>query len=185
MHYVCPSALGLMQRISLEYMILELGLSLQPLQQSYSKYGDWVTYSWLKTIWEKCDKFQIKVHFADVPLDITREGDKWLMEEFTRVGYSMDKLRRLNRVPLFMQVLFLSDVLGASGKSLDEKYLRHRREDERWSKIKFPREKPPCKDFVLWEEALLQVSPGGCIADRLGHFLAPGHKIWDWTRCRS
>ena len=50
MHYGCPSALGLMQRISLEYMILELGLSLQPLPQSYSKYSDWVTHSWLKTI---------------------------------------------------------------------------------------------------------------------------------------
>ena len=39
---------------------LGLGLSLQPLQQSYTKYDNWVTHSWLKTIWEKCDKFQIK-----------------------------------------------------------------------------------------------------------------------------
>ena len=64
------------------------------------------------------------------------------------------------QVRLFMQVLFLSDVLGASGKNLDAKYLRRRREDECWSNIKFPREKPPRKDFVLWEEALLQVAPG-------------------------
>ena len=62
--------MGLKQQISLEYMILELGLSLQPLQQSYEKYGVWVTYSWLKTIWKKCDRFQIKIRFADVPLDM-------------------------------------------------------------------------------------------------------------------
>ena len=180
MHYGCSSAVGLKQQISLEYMVLELGLSLQPFQQSYSKYGDWVTHSWLKTIWEKCDRFQIKIHFADVPLEIPREGDKWLMKEFMRLGYSMDKLQRLNRVRLFMQVLFLSDILGASGKSLDKKYLQRRREDEQWSKLRFPREKPPRKDVLLWEEALQQLAPGGCIADRLGRFLAPGHKIWDW-----
>ena len=71
-------------------------------------------------------------------------------------------------------------MLEASGKKLDEKYLWRRRDDESWSKIKFPREKPPRKDFVLWEEALLQVAPGGGIVDRLGRFLAPGHTIWDW-----
>ena len=141
-------------------MVLELELSLQPLQQSYSKYGNWVTHSWLKTIWEKCNWFQIKIHFADVPLDITREGDRWLMEEFMQVGYSMDKLLRLNRVWLFIQVLFLSDILGASGKSLDKKYLWRRREDERWSKVRFPRERAASKRFFVMGGSPSSSGPG-------------------------
>ena len=96
------------------------------------------------------------------------------------MGYSGETLRRLNRVRLFQQVLFLSDVLGASGKSLDTKYLRRRRENEQWSKLRFPKKKPPRKDVVLWAEALQQVAPGGHMADRLGRFLAPAHKIWSW-----
>ena len=79
-----------------------------------------------------------------------------------------------------MQVIFLSDILGASGKSLDERYLTKRRPHESWSKHNFPAERPPRKDFALWEEALRQVVPAGGIPDRLGRFLGPGHKQWDW-----
>ena len=66
-----------------------------------------------------------------------------------------------------MQVLFLSDVLGANGKTLDPKYLKKRPEGENWSTIKFPQERPPRKDFKLWKEALLQIAPAGSVNDRI------------------
>ena len=44
-------------------------------------------------------------------------------------------------------MLFLSCTLGASGKMLDRKYLEKRRENEVWSRVKSPVEKPPTKDF--------------------------------------
>ena len=47
-------------------------------------------------------------------------------------------MKRLNKVIMHQQVLFLSIVLGASGKSLDEKYTRKRELEENWLKIKFP-----------------------------------------------
>ena len=40
------------------------------------------------------------------------------MREFVRVGYSKDKLLRLNQVRLDIQVLFLLDILGALGKGV-------------------------------------------------------------------
>ena len=43
MHYGCDSNDGQEMRISLEYMILELGLSSQPFQQKYDKFQSWVT----------------------------------------------------------------------------------------------------------------------------------------------
>ena len=89
------------------------------------------------------------VEFNDTPLELPRCGEKWLMREFLRCGFFADKLRRLNGVRIHMQVLFLSDILSASGKTLDVKYQVQRKIDERWSKLNFPKEHPHNKGFNL------------------------------------
>ena len=124
-------------KLLLEYMIVELGISDEPLQESYEEYSSWVTDSWLKSLWEK-HKFNVLVEFADVPLEFPREGDQWLMKLFDTLGFNRDELRRLNRVCIHHQVLFLSCILGTLGKRLDSKYLKQRADAERWSKISFP-----------------------------------------------
>ena len=128
MHYGCPSNDGMMLKLSLESLILELGCTDQPFQESYKRYGSWVTDCWLKSLWEKCAKFDVNVVFNDIPLEMPREGDKWLMLLFREAGFAVAELKRLNRVRLHQQVLFLSCVLGASGKHLDTKYLKKREE---------------------------------------------------------
>ena len=45
MHYSCPLSLGLEMKILLEYLILELGILPQPLQQSHGKYDKRITHS--------------------------------------------------------------------------------------------------------------------------------------------
>ena len=107
--------------------------------------------------------------------------DRWLMEVFEAKGFIEDELCRLNRVRLHQQVLFLSCVLGASGKMLDRKYLRKRRDEELWSKVKFPVEKPPNKDFKLWKTALRAIL---CRWVRyktnwVGESIKAMYKIWD------
>ena len=57
--------------------------------------------------------FDIIVDFQNIPLELGRIGDKWLMLELERIGYSEDKLVQLNRVWIYMKVIFLSDILGA------------------------------------------------------------------------
>ena len=121
MKYGCPSNLGMKMKISLYCMILDMGISLQPLQDSYKNYEQWITPSCLKYLWDKCDWFDVMVEFNDTPLELPRCGYKWLMREFLRCGFSADGLRRLNIVCIHMQVLFLSDILSASGKILDGK----------------------------------------------------------------
>ena len=89
-------------------------------------------------------------------------------------------MARLNRVRLHQQVLFLSCVLGESGKTLDMKYMTPRQAEEKWSTLTFPKEKPPRKDFTLWKLALWQIVPIGGIPDRLGRLTHDGYKVWDW-----
>ena len=80
-------------------------------------------------------------------------------EEFICCGFSADQLRRINRFHIHMQVLFLSDIMSASGKILDVKYLVRRKTYDKWSKLNFPKEQPPNKDFNLWKAAIRKVFP--------------------------
>ena len=60
-HYVCDSNLGLKMIVSIEMLIVELGVSVQPFQESFKKYKYWVTWSWMVSVWEKCDMFNVVI----------------------------------------------------------------------------------------------------------------------------
>ena len=102
------------------------------------------------------------------------------MQLFEAAGFCQQDLLRLNRVRIYQHVVFLSEILGASGKMLDRKYLQKRPEAERWSYLNYPNEKPPRKDFALWATAIQHIVPADGIMDRLGRFNHEEYKIWPW-----
>ena len=180
MHFGCASNVGMKMRVSLEQLIVEVGVSNQPLQENFERFRSRVTWCWLVSLWEKCTKYGVKVTFNDCGLKLPRERDKWLRSEFERIGCTGSVLDRLERVRCHQQVVFLSEVVGISGRSLDERYLRPRPEGETWSSLKFPIEKPPAKDFRLWATVLRQLVPAGGLRTHLGRFLHQGYKQWEW-----
>ena len=103
----------------------------QPFQELFKKYKDWVTWNWMVSVWEKCDMFKVVIDINDNFLKIPREEDKWIMQLFVRAGFNKEDLLRLNRVRVHQQVIFMSYVLGASGKSLDKKYITKRKPEEK------------------------------------------------------
>ena len=46
-HYGSSSSLGIHMQVSMEMLVIEGGISLQILLESFSKYSKWVTPSWL------------------------------------------------------------------------------------------------------------------------------------------
>ena len=121
-------------------------------------------------------KFCLNEKFFKMP----RKGDKWRMQLFVAAGFSKDSLLRLNRIRVHQHVLFLSCILGVSGKILDKKYTIRRKSEESWSTLTFPKEKPSNPYFQLWRMALMQIVPIGGIPGRLGRLNDKGYKIWDW-----
>jgi hypothetical protein len=126
MHFGCHTALGDELQTLLQLLVVDLGLSFQPFRVSYKQYGDWVTMCWLKRVWEKVDHYGFVLTVHNLSLSFPREEDNWLMAQFIAVGYKGEDLLTLNRVSKHQQVLFLSDILGASGGSLDKRYLEVR-----------------------------------------------------------
>ncbi len=57
-HYGCCTALGTKLQTSIELLLVELGMMFQPLQLPYANFGNMVTISWLKQVWEKLDRFK-------------------------------------------------------------------------------------------------------------------------------
>jgi hypothetical protein len=85
-HYGCRSGLGLEMSVSMELLIPELGIATQPLCESFLKYGSWVTHTWLRSLWEKVDKFDIMVEIAPLPMVPPQKGDKWFMQAVIEAG---------------------------------------------------------------------------------------------------
>ncbi len=111
-------------KTSYSYFTLELGVSFQPLQASYSRFSFLATHSWKNMLWEKVDKFGVTIKTAKGPLAFPRCRDKSLMLVLLERGYSRKIAQRLNRVRIHMQVLFLSDVLTVSGNRIDTTVLQ-------------------------------------------------------------
>jgi hypothetical protein len=91
-----------------------------------------------------------------------------------------EELEKINRFQCHQQVIHVSDVLDAGGRCLDKKYLSHRQDEETWSTLIFPMEKPLQKHLWLWREVLLAIAPQGRLQNKIGRFLTRGQKIWKW-----
>jgi len=63
------------------------------------------------------------------------------------MDYDTHTLRQLNRARLYQQVIFLSDVMDASGRAIESKYLDKQPYSEQWFSLIFPKEMPSRSDF--------------------------------------
>ena len=157
MHYSSPSCLGINMQTSVKLLVIKLGLFIQPFAEDYNACQHWVTPSWLKSVWEKSFKLGIDIQLAHIPLQPQRERISWIMAEFIRMNYDMQSLCKLNRVHLHQQVIFLSDVMDASKRAIELKYLEEQPWNKRWSSLIFFKERPSDSNFRLWNAALLQI----------------------------
>ncbi len=78
------------------------------------------------------------------------------MARFIAMWYMAKELRILNRMQKHQQVLFLSDILGAGGGSVDKWNLTKHLLGERWSSMKFPWEVVNEAEMGLWRSAPLR-----------------------------
>ncbi len=99
------------------------------------------------------------------------------MARFIATRYTAEELRILNRVRKHQQVLFLLDIPGAGGGSVDKWYLTKRLPGERWSSMKFLWEVVNEAEMGLWPRAIAQVVTHGSAQASLGAFKVDGHKL--------
>eukprot|EP00804_Cyclotella_cryptica_P006975 CCRYP_007113-RA/>CCRYP_007113-RA protein AED:0.75 eAED:0.75 QI:0/-1/0/1/-1/0/1/0/1178 len=179
-HFGMSTVIGVQLQVSIENLIVELGVSPQPFLLPYSKYHQRSTPGFCTRLWEKLDRYKLRLELGKQFITPPRQHDQWLMASFEAAGYTMDDCKILNMVRLHQQVIFDSDVFNADGNTLNPRYLQPRAAGERWSSIRFGKQRPPPSAFNLWRAALGHLAPGGRRRQRLGDFIHHTHVIWQW-----
>jgi hypothetical protein len=103
------------------------------------------------------------------------------MQLLIEMGYPWESLQRLNHMCIFLQVLFLSDILTALGNKIDPKILSHRSSSNTRSCMRWPTECPTELNFQSWRDAMHSLCPSRNPYACVGCFTALTHKIWQWT----
>ncbi len=159
---------GRFMQTSHSLLFVELGLSFQPLQESYEKYGYLVTHSWMKMLWEKLSRFNMQVMIADQPKEYPREGNQFIMQVLIQAGYTIEALGRLNRVRVSLQLLFMSDILTVSGNKISTKVLSRCPQGDARLNMRWPHKRPTDLDLQLWKNAILSICPSHSAKLRMG-----------------
>ncbi len=98
-------------------------------------------------------------------------------------GHSQEALRQLNRVQLQLQIIFLSNVLTASGLRIDPSVFRRRGPGKNPSTKNWPTEEPTEADFRIWKEALEDICPRRMQVHSVREYIAETHRIHPWQWC--
>ena len=113
--------------------------------------------TWYKNIWELVHYFKIRLAFqSEYRLGPVRRGDKSLMSEFVRAGYTKADLLSLNIVRMHKMVIHLSDILRCDGKTIKLSMLSA--SAGKSDAHKFPLQRPTPADMTLWTTALQRIS---------------------------
>jgi hypothetical protein len=110
-----------------------------------------------------------------------RKGNQFIMQVLIKMGYTDKMLLHLNCLWVFHQVLFMSDILTASGHKINLEVLSRQPPDEAQSSMGWPTEQPTDLDLHLWRNAILSICPSCSRTPQVGCFMASTHKIWHWT----
>jgi hypothetical protein len=180
MHFGCSTATGRFMHVSYSLLFMELGMPFQPLQVDYKKYSHLVTHTWMKMLWEKVSMFGITVTTPSTLDGFPREGDDFIMQVILRAGYTSDEVRCINRVRVSMQVLFISDILTASGHMIAPDILSPRPKGETRSSMRWPNKHPTLSDMTLWRNTMQTICPSRCLGQGGGRFINKTHRIWKW-----
>jgi hypothetical protein len=93
----------------------------------------------------------LEIIMADHAMKYPRDGNWFIMQVLFEMGFPRNIFLRLNQVQVFMQVLFLSDILTAFGQKINPDILSCRPTGEAWLTMRWPNEHPTESGFHLWQ----------------------------------
>lgn len=142
-----------------ELIQVEIGI-IRPIQDiPLEKVHTLITACWFKRLWKSFQEADMLMK-QDVcsPPFLTRENDKYIIEEAIRCGRSGSSIEAINRCCLYLQLLTTSDVLTGSGKNVRSALWKGEKElhygwDYTWPKLGTPSR----RDWNDWRSFLIDL----------------------------
>jgi hypothetical protein len=147
-HYGTPSALGHKLSASIHWLQLQIGTTSSPFQMPYHKYAHLAPISWVKSLWELLDQYDIGLQIRYNSIPSQREGDMSIMDFLDRELATNECRAAANRCRCYLNSMFLSDMTSLDGKRLSNNLISGARTPLR-SKMRFPPEQPTPSDRCL------------------------------------
>ena len=178
------SITGCLLRASIEFLQLEVGTSVCPLELPFEPWADSAVPSWVRTLWQFCSRFSIHLPAPVSSPPLLREGDQVLMDAFWNAGIRQpSSLSRLNQCRMFLRAFSLADIVTCDGRAIlpaawdGSAPCSHRPRQETWPKA------PPVAvlDWDLWRQSLVDTFG---VSDRF-HLLSSPLGQWEFPTIRS
>ena len=179
-HYHTSSTLSKKLDASLRWMQLQLGTNKCPFELEYEVWGYLATLSWVKMFWRslQSSKMEIQMVFDEIP--IPRVNDMTIMDIVYSKRPPTDVMESLNRCRVYLHLLFLSDMVTANGRKLEQSTVKAPFTPIN-STMAFPREEPSMTDWQHWERFWNDISYDSLTLWRpLGKWINPTHRQWVW-----
>jgi hypothetical protein len=163
------------------HLQLHIGSATPVFQLLLSQYIKWIDQPyWMVSI---CDflgqtNASLEIENLWVPT-ISRRHDVMLMDLAIQLNFMCHQLCQINQCRLYLQVLSISDISTANGRSLLPGILQGTRDDQRTSKLQWP-VSHHLANWSAWHLLLQHISTGGKLSQPLGEWVTVPHQPWYW-----
>ena len=170
--------MGKLLCIMIETIQIQAGLN-EEVMNTKIKWQEWVERCWFSNLKYWLDEINGALHVNYERQCPQRQFDRALMEIFDRWGLPKKTLKALNRVRIYLQVIFVSDISTGDGSEIEQEAFEGRR--IRHSVLHWPRQiRPTLQDRRLWRRYLKRLCLGGKLICPLGRWMCSPHQIWKY-----
>jgi hypothetical protein len=111
-------------------------------------------------LWRTLQVLEFTVHLKYTTIPIPQRRDYLIMEYAMSKGATKEDLSSISRVRGQLCAIFVSDIVTADGKYLEEFATARTHSREHASTYKFPREAPTQRDWMTWMQFWKQHTVG-------------------------
>jgi hypothetical protein len=165
--------------IDMSYIQLLLGIGTLFFNKDETQFK-WGKTGWLQSLWSFTTRYSLKCLYPKgwVPSK-PRSQDQLLMEVFQQHRHSVADMKALNHCWLYLNVLFISDITTAEGRTIDHNIKKGQKLVDRESTLLWPTQgKPSPKDWQVWKQHLGQLEHKGKLIVPLGLWINSTHQKW-------
>ena len=158
-----PTQLGISIISILETIHLTMGVSTPLFQLEYSKFQFLLEPCWIKDIWRISSKYNIQIYGQYARPQPQRRNDFAIMERIVLSGrFKQAELLKINRLRIYLQVLFMSDITTIQGTRLKTNMFDVKKNKYSGvSKWKWPYQELTSRiGLSLWRRALVEICTG-------------------------
>ena len=153
--------LGLSMASLLETFHLSMGVHTPIFMLEYEKFHFLLEHCWMKDIWCISSKYNIQIRGTYTTPKLQRDGDFSIMERLVRSNqFTQNELLKINRIRVFLQVIFMSDITNVDGTHIRPEMVKMQR-NARKSRWEWPYQYMDSRQGLkLWKKALLEICAG-------------------------